>query len=287
MVRGVRGLADNDICSATIEQPSAGTDECLARNGRGGRITRTGRATASPETVSRVRMHRVDTINGRPLAAIAAEDAPGRPLAAAELYRRANGGLERYARIAARERIDGRLKDVNRGGAPAEAYATINDVDGLDRRQFCMARLPEVDTQTEELLKSIGRGGRIRLTVSCSARGGRAGGRADGPGGKDRAAGSGGQGERMSATRRRQRAIPPKNAAQRTATAQPAAATPIGEITAGPGTDDGPEERRRHWPPGGRRGQRTRHEPAGRRRPQEGKAAVTAGRTSERKEDAP
>ena len=77
-----------------------------------------------------------------------------------------------YARIAARGRIDGRLKDVNRGGAPAEAYATIDHVDGLDSRQFCMARLPQVDTQTEELLKSIGRGGRIRQAGSCSAEAG-------------------------------------------------------------------------------------------------------------------
>ena len=172
IVRSVRGLADSDICSATIEQPSAGADECLTRIGRGGRITLTGRATVSPETISRVRMHRVDTINGRTLAAIAAEDAPRRPFAAAELHRRANGGLERYARIAARGHIDGRLKDVNRGGVPAEAYATIDHVDGLDSRQFCMARLPQVDTQTKELLKSIGRGRRIRLTGNCSAEAG-------------------------------------------------------------------------------------------------------------------
>ena len=38
----------------------------------------------------------------------------------------------------------------------------------------------------------------------------------------------------MSATPRWQRAIPPKNGAQRTTAAQPATATPIGGITAGP-----------------------------------------------------
>ena len=136
MVQEVRGMAAHDICSAVIDRPAPAVDECLARIGRGGRIALKGQATASPETIARVHIHRVDMINGRSLAAIAAEDGPARPLAAAELHRRANGGLERYVRIAASGRIDGHLKDVHRGGAPGEAYAIINHVDGLDSRQF-------------------------------------------------------------------------------------------------------------------------------------------------------
>ena len=172
MVQEVRGMAAHDICSAVIDRPAPAVDECLARIGRGGRIALKGQATASPETIARVHIHRVDMINGRSLAAIAAEDGPARPLAAAELHRRANGGLERYVRIAASGRIDGHLKDVHRGGAPGEAYAIINHVDGLDSRQFCIAVVPQVDKQTEELLEKIGRGGRIRLTGSCTAEAG-------------------------------------------------------------------------------------------------------------------
>ena len=180
MVQEVRGMAAHDICSAVIDRPAPAVDECLARIGRGGRIALKAQATASPETIARVHSHRVDMINGRSLAAIAAEDGPARPLAAAELHRRANGGLERYVRTAASGRIDGHLKDVHRGGAPGEAYANINHVDGLDSRQFCIAVVPQVDKQTEELLEKIGRGGRIRLTGSCTAEaGGLAAGRMD------------------------------------------------------------------------------------------------------------
>lgn len=84
----------------------------------------TGQATAGPETIARVRMHRIDTIDGRSHAAIGTENAPAGPLGAAELHRRANGSLEPYRRIAASGRVDGRLKDVSRGGGPGEAYAT-------------------------------------------------------------------------------------------------------------------------------------------------------------------
>ena len=76
MVQEVRGMAAHDICSAVVDRPAPAVDECLARIGRGGRIALKGQATASPETVARVHIHRVDMINGRSLAAIAAEDGP-------------------------------------------------------------------------------------------------------------------------------------------------------------------------------------------------------------------
>lgn len=50
----------------------------------------------------------------------------------------------------------------------------------MNNRQFCMARLRQVNTQTEDLLETVGRRERIRLTGSCTAEaGGLAGVRMD------------------------------------------------------------------------------------------------------------
>ena len=64
VIRPVKGLGGHNFASATIAKPSTEVDRLLEDIGKGGEITLVGLATAGKDTITRVRMHEVHTING-------------------------------------------------------------------------------------------------------------------------------------------------------------------------------------------------------------------------------
>ena len=84
IMREVAGLERDDICSATIASATRGLDDTLAAIGRTGRITVTGNGEAGSSWIGRLRIEDVDTVNGKPVNEIEAEQRTT-ALAAAEL----------------------------------------------------------------------------------------------------------------------------------------------------------------------------------------------------------
>ena len=166
ILRNVRGLKQNDLCSAEIDVPSPGLDRLLLEIGKDGDITIVGMGTARRDTTARIRVRNVRTINGRTLQELRTEGekADTEPLGAAELVRISQAGLERYERPGPTPtRVAGRLKDV--GGNQADTlYMVIDRIDGLPPDSFCITELRYPSKATDQLLQEIGEGGRIAVT---------------------------------------------------------------------------------------------------------------------------
>ena len=164
-VRHVADLDKTDFCSATITGKSRAIDEVLERIGKGGNVELIGTAVSRKDALPAVEMSMVERVNGRSLAEIetAHETESSEPLAAAELARRAHAGLERYARSPPTPtRINGRLRDVH--DAPTGLFIVIDNVEGLEVNDFCLAELRHPREEEETILQGIGQGNRILVT---------------------------------------------------------------------------------------------------------------------------
>jgi hypothetical protein len=68
IVRPVDGLGEHEMATATIRKPAPETDRLLERIGRNGRITLVGMASTGSDSLARVVMREVRTINGKTAA---------------------------------------------------------------------------------------------------------------------------------------------------------------------------------------------------------------------------
>ena len=173
-VRHVADLGKTEFCSATITATSRAIEEVLERIGKGGNVELIGTAVSRKDALAAVEMSTVESVNGRSLAEIetAHETESSGPLAAAELARRAHAGLQRYARSPATPaRIDGRLRDVH--DAATGLFIVIDNVEGLEKNDFCLAELRHPTDEEETRLQTIAKGNRILVTgVATSEAGG-------------------------------------------------------------------------------------------------------------------
>ena len=90
------------------------------------------------------------------------------PIKAADLVRKAHGGLSRYRKTPdTLTELSGMLEDVQTTGEE-DAWIVVRPVDGLGRNDFAAATIRKPAPEIDKLLEEIGEHGRITLVGMAS-----------------------------------------------------------------------------------------------------------------------